>query len=297
MGPPWPTDPRHILNNFETKESRTMKRRSLGLVGILAAASLALAACGGTGGGSESGGSAPSGGDTSLSSVKSAGEIVFATEGTYKPFSYHEGGAGPLTGYDVDVATAVADKLGVKAKFEETQFDSIFAGLEAKRFDAIANQVTVNPVRQEKYSLSIPYTVSQGVIVTQDSNTGITSFADLKGKTTAQSLTSNWYTLAKDSGANVEAVEGWAQSVSLLKDGRVDAIVNDKLTFLDYQHTNPNSGLKIAATTKESSDSAFAFRKGSTALTDAVDTALKDLAADGTLSKLSEKYFGEDVSK
>ena len=274
-----------------------MKRRSLGLVGILAAASLALAACGGTGGGSESGGSAPSGGDTSLSSVKSAGEIVFATEGTYKPFSYHEGGAGPLTGYDVDVATAVADKLGVKAKFEETQFDSIFAGLEAKRFDAIANQVTVNPVRQEKYSLSIPYTVSQGVIVTQDSNTGITSFADLKGKTTAQSLTSNWYTLAKDSGANVEAVEGWAQSVSLLKDGRVDAIVNDKLTFLDYQHTNPNSGLKIAATTKESSDSAFAFRKGSTALTDAVDTALKDLAADGTLSKLSEKYFGEDVSK
>ncbi|MBP2411885.1 cystine transport system substrate-binding protein [Arthrobacter stackebrandtii] len=274
-----------------------MKRRSLGLVGILAAATLALAACGGTGGGSESGGSAPSGGDTSLSSVKSAGEIVFATEGTYKPFSYHEGGAGELTGYDVEVARAVADKLGVKAKFEETQWDSIFAGLEAKRFDAVANQVTVNPTRQEKYELSTPYTVSQGVIVTQDGTTDITSFADLKGKTTAQSLSSNWYTLAKDSGANVEAVEGWAQSVSLLKDGRVDAIVNDKLTFLDYQHTNPKSGLKIAATTKDSSESAFAFRKGSTALTDAVDSALKDLAADGTLAKLSEKYFGEDVSK
>lgn len=276
-----------------------MKRRSLGLVGILAAASLALAACGGagTGGNSGAGGSPASGADTSLSSIKDAGQIVFATEGTYKPFSYHEGGAGALTGYDVDVATAVADKLGVKAKFEETQFDSIFAGLEAKRFDAIANQVTVNPVRQEKYSLSIPYTVSQGVIVTQDSNTSIKSFADLKGKTTAQSLTSNWYTLAKDSGANVEAVEGWAQSVSLLKDSRVDAIVNDKLTFLDYQVSNPKSGLKIAATTKDSSDSAFAFRKGSTALTDAVNTALKDLAADGTLSKLSEKYFGEDVSK
>src|SRR6185312_9764739 len=153
MGPPWPTDPRHILNNFETKESRTMKRRSLGLVGILAAASLALAACGGTGGGSESGGSAPSGGDTSLSAVKSAGEIVFATEGTYKPFSYHDGGAGPLTGYDVEVATAVAGKLGVKVKFEETQWDAIFAGLEAKRFDGIANQVSVTPERQAKYSL------------------------------------------------------------------------------------------------------------------------------------------------
>ena len=270
-----------------------MNRRSLGLVGLLAAASLALAACGGSMGGS----STAAGGDTSLSSVKDAGEIVFATEGTYKPFSYHDGGAGPLTGYDVDVATAVAGKLGVKAKFEETQFDSIFAGLEAKRFDAIANQVTLNPTRQEKYELSDPYTVSQGVIVTKDSNTSITSFEDLKGKTTAQSLTSNWYQLAKDSGANVESVEGWAQSVSLLKDGRVDALVNDKLTFLDYQVTNPGSGLKIAATTKESSESVFAFRKGSTALNGAVNTALKDLAADGTLAKLSEKYFGQDVSK
>lgn len=274
-----------------------MKRRSLGLVGLFAAASLALAACGGTTGGGGTGDSPAAGADTSLSHVKDDGAITFATEGTYKPFSFHEGGSGPLTGYDVDVATAVAGKLGVKAKFEETQFDSIFAGLEAGRFDAVANQVTINPTRQEKYSLSTPYTVSQGVIVVKDGTTDITSFADLKGKTTAQSLTSNWYTLAKDSGANVEAVEGWAQSVSLLKDGRVDAIVNDKLTFLDYQHTNPKSGLKVAATTKESSDSAFAFRKGSTALTDAVNTALKDLAADGTLAKLSEKYFGEDVSK
>ncbi|AIY03330.1 ABC-type amino acid transport system, cystine-binding protein [Arthrobacter sp. PAMC 25486] len=275
-----------------------MNRRSLGLVGILAAASLALAACGaGTGGDSGSGGSPASGGDTSLSSVKDAGEIVFATEGTYKPFSFHEGGAGALTGYDVEVAKAVADRLGVKAKFEETQFDSIFAGLEAQRFDAVANQVTINPTRQEKYSLSTPYTVSRGVVVTKADNTDISSIADLKGKTTAQSLTSNWYTLATDSGAKVESVEGWAQSVSLLKDGRVDAIVNDKLTVVDYLKTNTDSGLKIAATTTESSDSAFAFRKGSTALTDAVDTALKDLAADGTLTKLSEKYFDEDFSK
>lgn len=269
-----------------------MKRRSLGLVGLLAAASLALAACGGTTASTDS-----AGGDTSLSSVKDAGTIVFATEGTYKPFSFHEGGAGALTGYDVDVATAVAGKLGVKAKFEETQFDSIFAGLEAKRFDAVANQVTINPSRQEKYSLSTPYTVSRGVIVTKDSTTDITSFADLKGKTTAQSLTSNWYTLAVDSGAKVESVEGWAQSVSLLKDGRVDAIVNDKLTFLDYEHNTPNSGLKIAATTKDTSESAFAFRKGSTALTDAVDKAIAELQADGTLKTLSEKYFGQDVSK
>ncbi|POH60223.1 transporter substrate-binding domain-containing protein [Arthrobacter glacialis] len=271
-----------------------MNRRSFGLVGLLAAASIALAACGGTG---TTGSGTDSGTDTSLSQVKDAGEIVFATEGTYKPFSFHEGGAGDLTGYDVEVATAVAAKLGVKAKFEETQFDSIFAGLEAKRFDAIANQVTVNPTRQEKYELSTPYTVSRGVVVTKEDNADISSIADLKGKTTAQSLTSNWYTLATESGANVEAVEGWAQSVTLLKDDRVDAIVNDKLTVVDYLKTNPGSGLKISATTEESSDSSFAFRKGAKALNDAVNTALADLAADGTLTTLSEKYFDEDFSK
>lgn len=269
-----------------------MNRRSFGVVGLLAAASLVLAACGGT---SDTGTS--TGGDTSLSSVKEAGEIVFATEGTYKPFSYHEGGAGDLTGYDVEVAKAVADKLGVKAKFEETQWDSIFAGLEASRFDAIANQVTVSPERQEQYELSTPYTVSRGVLVTLESNTDIKSFDDLKDKTTAQSLTSNWYALATSKGAKVEAVEGWAQAAALLQDGRVDASVNDKLTVDDYFKNTSNSGLKIVATTDESSDASMAFRKGSTALKDAVDVALKDLGADGTLTKLSEKFFGEDFSK
>lgn len=269
-----------------------MNRRSFGVVGLLAAASLVLAACGGT---SDTG--TPAGGDTSLSSVKEAGEIVFATEGTYKPFSFHEGGVGDLTGYDVEVAKAVAEKLGVKAKFEETQWDSIFAGLEAKRFDAVANQVTVSPARQEKYELSTPYTVSHGVVVTLESNKDIKSFADLKGKTTAQSLTSNWYTLATNSGAKVESIEGWAQAATLLQDGRVDASVNDKLTVVDYLKNTPDSGLKIAATTDESSDASIAFPKGSTALKDAVDVALKDLGAEGTLTKLSEKYFGEDFSK
>lgn len=267
-----------------------MNRRSFGLVGFLAAASFALAACGGAG-------DTDAGGDTSLSSVKDAGEIVFATEGTYKPFSFHEGGAGDLTGYDVEVAKAVAGKLGVEAKFEETQFDSIFAGLEAKRFDAIANQVTVNPTRQEKYELSTPYTVSQGVIVTLEDNNGISSFEDLKGKTTAQSLTSNWNELATESGATVEPVEGWAQAVALLRQGRVDATINDKLTFLDYETTDGPTGLKVAAETEDAGEQAFVFTKDKQSLVDAVDAALEELRADGTLAEISDKYFGEDVTE
>jgi L-cystine transport system substrate-binding protein len=273
-----------------------MKFRLSALLGT-AALALTVAACGSPaapGGGSASAGTASG---SALEQVKDAGVLTVGTEGTYKPFSFHQNGAGKLTGFDVEIITAVADKLGVKPKFEETQWDAIFAGLEAGRFDVIANQVTINDERKAKYDFSDPYTVSRGVIVTRADNQGIDSFADLKGKTTAQSLTSNWYQLAKDSGAQVEAVEGWAQSVTLLEQGRVDATVNDKLTYLDYQATSPNDKIKVAAETPETSESALAFRKGSTDLVDAVDAALGDLRADGTLAKISDKYFGEDVTK
>ncbi|MCF3138978.1 amino acid ABC transporter substrate-binding protein [Paenarthrobacter sp. AR 02] len=265
-------------------------RRSI-LAATLASAALALAACGG--------GSAPaqSGADTSLSGVKSKGELVIATEGTYRPFTFHAEGAGDLTGYDVEIARAVADKLGVKATFQETQFDGIFAGLEAKRFDTIANQISINDERKAKYEFSTPYTVSTGVVVTKSDNNSINSFADLKGKTTAQSLTSNFYKMAVEAGANVQAVEGWAQSATLVQQGRVDATVNDKLTYLDYAKTTPDSGLKVAAEAPDKTESAFVFRKGSTELSKAVSKALADLQSDGTLAKISTKYFGADVTK
>ncbi len=269
-----------------------MNRRRFALVGLVAA-SLALGGCSTGSGSSSASGST----DTSLSDVTSKGTLVIATEGTYKPFTFHADGSGQLTGYDVEIAQAVAAKMGVKATFQETQFDGIFAGLDAKRFDMIANQISINPQRSAKYDFSTPYTVSPGVIVTKADDNSITSFGSLKGKTTAQSLTSNYYTLAQQNGANVQAVEGWAQAIALLRQGRVDAVVNDKLTYLDYAKTNPDAGLKIAAESPDKSENAFAFRKGSTALVKAVDKALADLQADGTLAKISQKYFAADVSK
>jgi len=272
------------------------------LVVVAAAVALAVTGCSsstseGAPSGSAGASASASGADGSLAAVVKAGKLTVGTEGTYKPFSYHEGGAGDLTGYDVEVIRAVAEKLGVTASFEETQWDAIFAGLEAHRFDVIANQVSITPERTAKYAFSTPYTVSTGVIVVPTGNTSITSFASLAGKSAAQSLTSNWYTLATSSGATVEAVEGWAQSVALVEQGRVDATINDKLTYLDYKKSTGAKGLKIAAETDEKSTSAFAFAQGSSTLAHAVDDALAALAADGTLTDLSTKYFGEDVSK
>ena len=216
------------------------------------------------------------------------------TEGTYSPFSY-QGTDGQLTGYDIEITQAVGAKLGKKVEFVQTPWDAIFAGLEAKRFDLIANQVTINDERKAKYDLSDPYTVSEGVIVTRADDTSITSLANLQGKTTAQSATSNWAQVARDAGANVEAVEGFVQAIQLLKDGRVDATVNDTLAVGEYQRTNNDAGIKIAGTTGDTSEQAFAARKDSGLIAE-VNRALGELRADGTLKQISEKYFGSDVS-
>ena len=269
--------------------------RARTLLGLAAASAavLALAACssGATDGGTEA---AP--GENEYGLV-SSGTLTVATEGTYRPFSYHEDGSGDLVGYDVEVAEAVAEKLGLEIEFQETQWDAIFAGLDAGRFDVIANQVSITPEREEQYRFSEPYTVSRGVIVVNDGDTSISSFEDLAGKTTAQSLTSNWYELATESGANVEAVEGWAQAVSLLQQGRVDATINDQLTFLDYVNTTPDAAIEVAAETDETSLSAFAFTQDKEALVAAIDEALAELRDEGVLAELGEKYFGADVSE
>ena len=276
-------------------------RPFLALTGLVALAALGLAGCAsgdaGTAG-STDGASASPAAATSLSDVQAAGELVIGTEGTYSPFSFHEGsGSGALTGYDVDIATAVAGELGVEPVFEETQFDGIFAGLEAGRWDVIANQISITDEREAVYDFSEPYTVSPGVIIVKGEDSGISSFDDLAGKTTAQSLTSNWNELATESGARVEAVEGFAQAVTLLQQGRVDATINDRLTLLDYQKQQGDSDLRVAAETDDPSLNAFVFRKGSDDLVAAVDQALADLRADGTLASISEEYFGADVTQ
>lgn len=271
----------------------TRAPRARTLLGLAAAsvAALALAACS-----SGAPASSESAGDNEYGLVN-AGTLTVATEGTYRPFSFHDDGSGDLVGYDVELAEAVAEKLGLEIEFQETQWDAIFAGLDAGRFDVIANQVSINPEREEQYLFSEPYTVSPGVIVVKEGDTSISSFDDLAGKTTAQSLTSNWYTLAQEAGANVEAVEGWAQAVALLEQGRVDATINDKLTFLDDVQTNGERGLAVAAETDDPSLSAFALTKDKSDLVAAIDDALEELRAEGVLAELGEKYFGADVSE
>ncbi len=239
-----------------------------------------------------------SGSSSTLDQVQKTGVLRVGTEGTYSPFTFHDPTTNELTGYDVEVIRAVGAKIGAKdVQFVEAPFDAIFASLMSNRFDVVANQVTKNPEREAAYALSDPYTFSDGVIITRADDSSITQLSDLKGKTTAQSSTSNWAGVAKDAGATVEAVEGFAQAVTLVKQGRVDATVNDSLAALEYFKTTKDSGVKVAAKTGDTSEQVLALRPDETALRDAMNVALAQLQADGTLARISDTYFGQDVSK
>jgi L-cystine transport system substrate-binding protein len=252
------------------------------ILGVVLLAALAMTACGW----SNTNGDNP---------VKSAGVLRVGTEGVYSPFSYHDPATGQLTGYDIDVARAVGEKIGVNVEFVETPWDSIFAALEANRFDVVANQVTITPERQAKYDLSEPYSVGEGVIVTRANDNSITSLDDLKGKVAAQSTTSNWADVARNAGARVEAVEGFAQAATLLNQGRVDVTINDSIAVYAYLAETGDTSVKIAAQTGEKSEQGFAARKNSGLLPD-LNKALDELKADGTLANISQKYLKANAS-
>ncbi|HTK02873.1 MAG TPA: amino acid ABC transporter substrate-binding protein [Bordetella sp.] len=231
-----------------------------------------------------------------LARIKSAGAIQIGTEGTYAPFTYHD--ASGLTGFDVEIGRAIAQRLGVKAVFVEGKWDGLIAGLDAKRYDAVINQVGITDARKAKYDFSDPYISSQAVLIVRDNNTSIKSFEDLKGKRSANTLTSNFGKLAQKYGAEVVAVQGFNESIDLLLSGRVDATINDNLSFLDFKKHKPDAKVKIVASDKsaEFSESGVLVRKGNPELVAAINKALADIKADGTYKKISVKYFGTDLS-
>lgn len=238
-------------------------------------------------------------GDTELAQkIANKGTLIVGTEGTYPPFTFHDE-SGKLTGYDVEVVRAVADKLGMTVEFKETAWDGMLSGLDAKRFDVVANQVSLTtPERQAKYNKSEPYSWSNAVLVAPQ-NISFGAWEDIKGKKSAQSLTSNYSEMAQSFGAEIVAVDGLAQAVELVKTGRADLTINDNLAVLDYLKTKPNSGLeiKLYAPDSEKRGAGIIFRKDETVAVDKVSEAMKALQADGTLTQLSNQFFGADISQ
>lgn len=262
-----------------------MKRKLIALV-LTAVLVLCLAACG-----------KGAGSNNLLAQIQAKGEITVATEGTWAPWTYHDEN-GNLVGFDVEVATAVAEKLGVKASFIEGEWDGLLAGLETGRYDIMANGVDITPEREEKYSFSVPYAYNRTAVIVRAEDDAIHSLEDLDGKTTANTISSTYAQLAESYGATVTAVDDLNQTMELLLAGRIDATLNSEVTFYDYLRARPDAPVKVAVLTEEATHVAIPMAKGenTASLLEAVDKALEELRQDGTLAKLSEKYFGSDIT-
>ena len=256
-----------------------------------------LSACGG---GSKPAASADKPAAANLYEQLKTNKVVrVGTEGTYAPFTFHDPkNANVLTGFDVEIAKEVFKRAGIeKVEFVEGPWDSLIAGVDAGRYEVVVNQVGINPDRQAKYDFSNPYIGSPMVAITREDNTSIKTLADLKGKKSAQTVTSNFGKTAVKYGAEIVSADGFAQSIDLLTSGRAEVTLNDRLSFLDYKKQKPDAKIKITATDTETANSGFLVKKGSPELVAAINKALDEIKADGTYSKISTQFFGVDVSK
>lgn len=232
-----------------------------------------------------------------LAAIQASGKLIVALEGAWQPWSYHDE-SDTLVGYDVEVSRAIAEKLGVEPEYVESDWDSLFAGLDAGRFDMVCNGVDVTDERALTYDFTTPYGYIHTALAVRKDNNEIKTFEDLKGKTTANSLASTYMELAESYGATVQGIDTLEETIQLLTAGRIDATLNADVSFYDYLNVHPDADFKIVAQTEDASHVAIPLRKGdnSATLLEAVNNAIDELRADGTLKELSEKYFGQDIS-
>lgn len=231
-----------------------------------------------------------------LDTVKQRGTLKVALEGTYPPFNYKEGGK--LAGFEVELAEALAQKLGVKAEFSTSEWSAILAGLQAGKYDVVINQVGITDKRKETFDFSEPYTISSPqLIIRKDEKRDFKTLADLKGKKLGLGQGTNFGDIAKKVGdIDIRTYPGSQEYLQDLALGRIDAALNDSL-LIPYIVKQTKLPLKAGAPVGDLEKSGIPFVKNNPKFKAAIDKALADLQADGTFAKISIKWFDRDVSK
>ena len=232
-----------------------------------------------------------------LAEIQQRGTIIIATEGNWSPWTYHDEND-QLVGLDIEIGTLIAEGLGVTPEFQETDWDSILAGVDSGRFDIACNGVGYTETRAEKYSFSTPYVYTHKVLVVAADNEDIKTIEDLAGKTTANSPSSTYAQIAEEQGATVTYVSTLGETIELLIQGRVDATINAQVSIEDYLAQHSDAPIKVVQVL-EGDPVAYPVRKAAEtdSLVAAINEILEKARQDGTLAAISLKYFGLDLTQ
>ena len=218
-----------------------------------------------------------------------AGKLTMSTNAAFPPYEM-TADDGSFEGIDIEVAAAIADKLGLELQVDDMDFDAALLAAQNGKSDMVMAGVTVTDERQKVMDFSDTYAEGiQSVIVPEDSD--IASVDDLAGKTigTQRGTTGDIYCTDDFGEDSVVAYDNGLTAVQALNNGQVDAVVIDNAPAKEF--VAANTGLKILDTAYAQEDYAIGVAKGNTALLDAINGALKELQADGTLQSIVDKYI------
>jgi len=234
------------------------------------------------------------GADSAELNLVEDGKLIMSTNAQFPPYEM-VAGDGSFEGIDVEVAQAIAEKLNLELVIDDMDFDAALLAVQNGRSDIVMAGVTVNEERSAVMDFSDSYANGvQVVIVPEDSE--IASIDDLEGKQIGCQRGTTGYIYCSDTPENggygeenVTAYDDGATAVQALLNGQVDAVVIDNAPAQEYVNANP--GLKILDTEFANEDYAIGVAKGNTALLDAINGALEELTADGTVQSIIDKYI------
>lgn len=240
------------------------------------------------------------GGETTVAGeTEAAGEttaagdtLVMVTNAEFPPYEYHDGGE--IVGIDVEIAGAIAEKLGMTLEIEDIAFDSIIPELQSGKADIGAAGMTVDEERLKNVDFTDTYTkASQVIIVKNDSEIAVPD--DLKGKTIGVQLGTTGDIYASDyeaDGSTIERYNKGFEAIQALTQGKIDAVVIDQEPAKVF--ASENDGIKILDEALTEEEYAIAVKKGNTELLDKVNGALKELKESGDLQKIIDKYISAE---
>ncbi|KUJ95007.1 MAG: Amino acid ABC transporter, periplasmic amino acid-binding protein [Desulfonauticus sp. 38_4375] len=235
--------------------------------------------------------------DNSWERVKSKGELVIGLDDAFPPMGFRQAD-GTLTGFDIEAAEEVGKRLGIKIKWQPTAWDGVIHSLYAKKFDCIWNGMTITKERAQQVNFTRPYIMDGQVVVVRLNEKNIKSFNDLKGKVIGVQKGSSALEAVKKLPVQPKKVREYDNNPKAFLDldaGRLDAMVVDNVSGRYYISVRPGKYRILPGfITKE--PFGVAFRKEDKKLLEVIQKEIDKMVADGTMAKISKKWFGEDIT-